>query len=335
MNSFTSSSRLRWGAKLAVVAVGVLTPACSLLNPAPSLPSYDEVVEAREHDADEWKRIEQLLATWEQQGELALPSLKLVAHGDGISLRIRALIQDIELDYYGPVQVAADYHAIWRDSHLADDAYLAARVANAGAALGLAAAAIQLEPQHLEARVLLLGLGATAEDASPLDKLVEIIDDNPGCAEAWRLLAELSPFYARPDLAAAAAEVEPWLPVVDPEILLLLRAETKLANGENERALALLQSCKRRPGRMLRAKAMVANNELQPAQHLLEQLIAEQPEDPIARFNLGLLAYEYLHDFSLARNEFSRVLELAEGGASIPLLQSTQCRLWLERMDAE
>jgi Flp pilus assembly protein TadD len=136
-------------------------------------------------------------------------------------------------------------------------------------------------------------------------------------------------------LAAAAAEVEPWLPVVDPEMLLLLRAETKLANGENERALALLQSCNRRPGRMLRAKAMVANNELQPAQHLLEQLIAEQPEDPIAHFNLGLLAYEYLHDFSLARNKFSRVLELAEGGASIPLLQSTQCRLWLERMDPE
>ena len=305
---------------------------CAIFNLEPSLPSYQEVCDARELNKSEWQQLEQILTAWDKQGIAVLDSFALVAEAPGTSLRVRALIQDIQFEASPSSQVQSDYYQQWQTTHTADNAYLAARIAEADLAIVLANAALELDPEHLSAKILLLGLAASADDISPLMNLVDILADHPECAEGWRLLNELAPFYARPDLAAAASEVEPWLPVKKPESLLLLRAECKLAAGEAERALALLEICQKRPGKLMRAKALVETGDLLAAKELLEELTSAQSNDPIAHFNLGLLAYEYLDDRLLAQQEFEIVMQLLAAGERLPVLQQTQCQVWLERL---
>ncbi|MBL7007777.1 MAG: tetratricopeptide repeat protein [Planctomycetes bacterium] len=307
---------------------------CGLLDREPELPSLERVHQARAAEAGDW---ELLVQAWrirsESAGAAAGELQRLSANSPG-SLRLAALVQDFAvLDSAGPEALGQLRLEAERQALVAPEAgrlYLAARIAERERALELVAMALELDPDLVPARVLQIGLQARAGDRRPLEELATLLEDHPGSAEGWRLLGQLAPFYARPELAVRAAQTEPWLSFGDPRLARLYQAEAALAAGEAELALQSLRGLEDRRARLLRAAALAERGDPEAAWTVLQDLARQWPDDPVVHFDLALLALDHLDRPEQVRAHLERVLELAAGGAELPLQRLTQAEVWLE-----
>lgn len=310
--------------------------ACSLFSRAADLPAAPVVTAARDEEAAEWVL---LARAWEIRaagGAGAGAELAGLAAAAPSSLRLAALLQDFAvLDAGGPAgraELFAQALARAESTGAARDLYLAARLAPRDRALALLDRCLELEPALLPARVLRLGLNARAGDVRILDELLGLLAEHPGLAEGWRLLGQLAPFFARPELALRAAETEPWLVLEDPRLARLYRAECALGAGRHQESLRELEGLTDRRAHLLRASALSELGQIDAARRILEELIAQDSRDAVAHFDLGLLALDRLERPELARAELLRVLELARDGVEIPIQRLVQAEIWLERL---
>ncbi len=314
----------------------LLLPACALLGSGPQLPEAKDVSASRARNAAEWVLLGRAWKLGSRQGPEALAPL-CAAHPE--SLRLRALRQDFELEDAakepdGVAELRRRYARRAERSGSAEDAYLAARIASRTEAKRWLDLALLADPGLVPAQVLDLGMQAHAGDSRPLDQLIQLLRDHPDSAEGWRLLARLAPLYARPELASRAAEQEPWVPEQTPRLVALLQARTALAREDPETAVAALLGLEDRDARLLRASAYTALGRIAVAAGILDSLILEDPGDPIAHFDRGLLALDYQHEDALAARELRRFLELAREGKEAPVRRLAQARLWLERLES-
>ena len=90
-----------------------------------------------------------------------------------------------------------------------------------------------------------------------------------------------------------------------------------------------------RHARLLRASAFLQLGDVERAHAILQDLVAEDPRDVVARFDLALLALDYLDRPRLAARHLRRFLELVREGAEVPLQRHIQAELWLERIEAQ
>ncbi len=323
--------------RLALV-LPLLAAGCGLLERDPELPSLDRVRAARAAEEDQWQLLAEAWAVRASGSPEAAAELAALAQSPAGSLRLQALLQDFAvLDARTPGErqaLALDAEEAALNQPSAGRYYLAARLADRGRALELLATALELDPELVPAQVLRLGLQARAGDQQPLEELVLLLDEHPGSAEGWRLLGQLAPFHARPELAVRAAETEPWLPLEDTRLDRLYRAEASLAAGEADLALASLRGLEDRHARLLRAAALAELGQGEAALELLQALVAERPDDAVAHFDLALLALDHLRRPALARRHLGKVLELAAAGSELPIQRLTQAELWLEQLPA-
>ncbi|MDP6849606.1 MAG: hypothetical protein QGH51_07560 [Planctomycetota bacterium] len=313
----------------------LVVPACGFLTREPNLPNFEAIQEARADSAEEWLALEKAAALWSIQGNGALPQLRDWAQQPHSPLRLRAYVLDLE---YRNCATRAEQLSFlnelknqWLSSGDPEDAYLAARFSSREDALSLVHLALELEPDLVSAKVLLLGLQAHAGDPQPLHKLIFLLEENPGSAEAWRLLGRLAPFYNRADYALAAAEQEPWIQTAwNPSAY---QAALALNASQPKSALSYLENAEDgMRTQLLRAQAFVDCGDTHEAGRLLDELVRQNPQSLIAHFNYGVLANGPLKQPELARREFEIVLRLAEEGHSFPLQRRLQVEIWLERL---
>lgn len=326
-----------WASAERVLGLGALAAlaSCGLLRASPGLPAAAAVAAARAAEAAEWELLRSAVKLHQERGAAALDDLRDLAAAQPESLRLRALVQDLEAAAEGRPAVAARYLEAAQEEPTAANLYLAARVAGRDAARELVRAALQQDPGLVPARVLDLGLGARAGDPGSLDRLVKLLARHPASAEGWRLLARLAPLYDRPDLARRAAETEPWCPLEPPRWPALVRAEAALRDRDPESALRLLAELPAadRGARLLEAAALTEAGRPRAARQILRDLVAEDPGDAMARFDLGLLALDYLGEPDVAAAELREFLRLVKEGASVPLNRRLQAELWLRRLE--
>jgi len=321
------SFRLSW--------VLLLMPACGLFKNEPTLPDAEDIQEAREDAAQDWFVLEKAASLWTIQGEDVLPQLKDWCQQPHASLRLRAFVLDLEFRSLesGPDKSAFSRRLSkrWEETQQPEDAYLAARFSPHPDALELVNAALELSPDLVPAQVLQLGLQAQAGDPLHLNRLIALLEENPGNAEAWRLLSRLALFFNRPDLAFAAAEQEPWIqsewnPAGYQAALALDAGQADLALSYLEKAEDGIQIT------LLRAQAFLDQGDALEAGRLLDELVREYPDSLTVHFNYGVLAQGPLKQPELARREFEAVLRLAGEGQTLPIQRRLQVELWLERL---
>ncbi|HEX9794709.1 MAG TPA: hypothetical protein VGC54_12070 [Planctomycetota bacterium] len=319
-----------------LAAAGAAAPACGLLTATPDLPPPDAVAAAKLRDAVEWTELAEVVDAGLAGGAAGLPGLQARAAERPGALRLRAVVQDLEVAAEGFDAVAERYRLRHAAAPGPVNAWLAARVTgDRDPAIALLDAALAADPGLVPARVLRLGLEAKVGDASVLDDLVRLLAEHPGSAEGWRLLQKLSPLYARSDLAHRAASTEPWSPHEPVRRAVLAMAEAALADEQPRLALRHLDRLPQedREARHFRAAAWTAAGDYELALTQLRELVADDPGDPMAHFNLGLLAVDYLHRPQLAARELRNFLDLVAAGADVPLQRKIQAELWLSRIE--
>ncbi|TAH34893.1 MAG: hypothetical protein EYC70_13910 [Planctomycetota bacterium] len=317
------------------LALLALLPACGLLRSEPELPEARAVAQARALDAAEWELLRAAALHVQERGASSLEELRALAAGHPESLRLAALVQDVEIGAEGREGVRARYLAAATQRPSAAAWYLAARAtADREQGLQLLQRALELDPELTPARVLQLGYAARLGDPDTLRQLVDLLREHPGSAEGWRLLARLAPLYDRADLARRAADTEPWSPIDPPRWARLSQARAALADDEPEDALRILADlpASDRDARLLQAAALTADGKPWQAQRILNALVDENPGDVLARFDLGLLALNYLDRPDIAEEQLDEFLRLADAGAEVPLNRRVQAELWLARL---
>lgn len=314
----------------------LLAAGCGLFHSEPELPPLEAVAAARATDAVEWEMLRDASLRVAELGALSLPELRSLAQAHPESLRLLALIQDVEIEQEGRNAVFPRYLDQAQVQPSGWTYYLAARAApDREQGLSLANLAVEINPRLVAAQVLQLGYAARLGDPETLDQLVELLRRHPESAEGWRLLARLAPLYERPDLARAAADTEPWSPLDPPRWAQLSRAQAALGDNDPDAARRILGDLPGddRDARLLQAAAWTRSGQTEAARRILEQLVAENPSDAMARFDLGLLALDYLQDPGLAQEQLSAFLQLAAAGADVPLSRKVQAQLWLQRLE--
>jgi tetratricopeptide (TPR) repeat protein len=312
----------------------LLFGSCGLLEREPDPPAAEAVVEARDADAAEWALLAEAVTRAGEAGPRAVAVLEDLRATSSPSLRLDALIQDLAVRDAGSPEAREALRQGYAAAAAADPTpgrlYLAARIAAREPAMEWVERALAVDPAFVPARVLHIGLTARPGDPAPLQELLRLLDDHPGCAEGWRLLGRLAPLYDRPDLALRAAATEPWLPGTDPRPARLAEAAAALAADRPDLALTALAGYQDREAELLRAAAHADAGRPEPAQAILERLLAEAPDDPQVHFDLGLLARDHLGRPALARQHLRRFLELARAADAVPLQRQIQAEVWLE-----
>lgn len=324
-----------------LVAAGLLlaaAPGCGLFASRLEAPPPAVVRAARRTEAAEWERLGEAAALYRERGPGALPGLREMAAAAPDFVRLQILVEDVELEQDGREKTWNRYVLRHAREPTALNALLAARAApDRESMASLARMALARDPGLVQAQVFLMGLSARVGDPSVLDELLELLRARPGLAEGWRLLGRLAPVYGRADLAAAAAATEPWSPVEETGRAALLQAVTLLQAGNPGGALRVLEGLPEdsREAALLRARALLEAGRLKAAQDQLERLLAEDPRDAQAHFDLALLAQDYLKDPSLAREHFGTFLRLAREGIKVPYPRQLQAELWMEALDPD
>ena len=316
----------------------LLLAGCGLFTSEPELPDMEEVAQARRRDAEEWELLGQA-SRIARDGPSSLPVLRGLVDEHPESLRLRAFVQDQELTFAATAAerraVVERYAERAQATPDAEAAYLAARIAPKDDALVWVKRALEMDAALVPAEVLRIGLEVSARDTESLDALVELLNDHPGSAEGWRLLAHFAPLYARPEFARRAALTEPWVADGQEHVARLAQAEAALDAEDPGAALDILSGMEDRQADLLRAAALTQGGRADLAETLLRRLVREDPADPVARFDFGLLALDYLQRPRLAREQLQAFLDLVAEGAEVPLQRKLQAEYWLEQLSQQ
>jgi hypothetical protein len=312
-----------------------LTGACGLFRSEPDLPAAVEVTAARAQQAGQWARLERCIR-WVQEdpigGWARMTDLRARFPEDA---RLAALVQDLEIQRDGRSATREIAIRRWQERPTAIHAYLAARVEpNKEIQRDLLVQALVLDPGLEQVEVLQIALEARAGEPKALERLIRLLRRHPGLGEGWRLLAELGPLYARPDLALRAEQTEPWSSFDDPRRATLALASAELAGGAPERALEILASlgATDTDATVLRAAAHASAGRPVVARRLLEELIGRDPQHAVAHFNLGLLFRDYLDDPVHAEQSLQLFLETSDLPEEQNLFRRIQAEFWLSEL---
>jgi predicted Zn-dependent protease len=317
---------------LACAALCSVISGCGLFQSEPQLPTVEEVTAARERQAGQWERLERCIR-WLEQDPVAgwdrIEELRVRFPDDA---RLALLIQDLQIQANGIESVRAMASRRWAEQPTALHALLAAKVTvDREVQAELVERALELDGTLEQAALAQIALEARAGQPEVLERLIRLLDRYPGLAEGWRLLGELAPLYARPDLALRAEETEPWSRSEAPRRSLLALAEVQLASGSPERALELLQTLPAEDAEatIIRAAAHAAANRPAEARTLLSGLVKRDPQNAVVHFNLGLLYRDYLPNPALSAHHLQRYLDTADLPAEQDLLRRIQVEFWL------
>lgn len=304
---------------------------CGVLFPGPSLPSLEEIQEAKNSQKAEWEKLEaayvQLMDNFEVGEEFCLA---LIAKYPNQS-RLQFLLQDMRLRYKPDEDWLSYYLALELEQPTAMNASLIARLhQNREKRINWVEKALGRNPNFLAAKVLELGCRADAGDPLVLNDIVELLEEHPGCAEAWRLLRQIAPVFARFDYAKIAAETEPWSNLDEKFDSTYAKSVTALQSGDASSALRIANNLSDSANvLLLRAAALAQGARPVEALEIIDGLLEKEPQNPIALFNRALLLRDYLGRGLEAEKDLVLFLELTEGQQTDFFLRRSQAEFWL------
>lgn len=287
---------------------------------------------ARASERPAWERLDEAYQGVQEDPIRGLASLRTAVERFPEDVRLAMYLQDVELEVDPINLVRRRANAAFREERTGLHAFLAARVQeDPEQRYRLLGVAVDLAPDLTQAWVARIWMEARAGEPEVLDRLIGLLRKDPGSAEAWRMLADLAPLYARPDLARAAVQTEPWSFDEDS-----LRADYTLAVADLSagNAQEALLEARALPddmweGRLLEAAALAQLDNPEAALVVVEEVLALHPELPEALFNKGLLLRDYLGRNEDAIPVFRRFLEVSESSGQGNLMRVTQVQLWL------
>lgn len=309
-------------------------PACGIFVSESLPPTLEEVANARAAQANDWALLEEAWVAVEDNPYDPLQVIANLRESHPDSVRLAMFEQDLQLQHLDVSQVRSMAKARYQQQRSALHSFLYARVTQAQESRNeLLADALEQDHNLVEARVAQLAHAAFAGDTEVLVKLLELLNDNPGSAQAWRLLGTLAPLYDRRDLAHSAAATEPWSPFDSVERATYTVSRRALQDGFPE--FALQRSRELPPGTSqtinLQAAALAAVGQADVALEVLDGFLADHPDDMVAVFNRALLLRDYLGRAAEAAVGLERFLELDEAQGGSDLMRRMQAELWLGR----
>ena len=315
-------------------ALVALLPACGLFVGTPDPPSRQEVLDARAEEAEEWELLREAWTLAQAQPEDKPAALRQLRLAYPASARLAIFHQDLEVEQVGLGEARELAFARLAEERSGLQLFLCARVA-AGSEQRreLLQAALEEDDDLVQAWVMLLAEEALAGESEGLDDLLRLLQDHPGSAMGWRLLASLAPLYDRADLAHLASSLEPWSPVQEAGSTEFAVARRALLNGDPEQALVHARRLPPGASRTvnLQAAALAALGQPEQAMDLIDDHLRAEPDDAVAVFNRALLLREYLGRVAEAEQELERFLKLDAAGDGGSLLRRTQAEFWLGR----
>lgn len=313
--------------------------ACGLLQSKPEAPSFERAIRAKTADQEQWSVLGETLRVYQSSGLEAAEDF--LARQGQLEVREEILVQDLRREHWTEQALLRSYRNRYEASRDALSTLLLARLTEDPAArMRLLEEAKDRDAKLLQVRVeILANEPFRIGDETVLNRLLNLLEDEPGLAEGWRLLRELGPRYGYPGLACTAAELEPWCPSEDPTAARLDQVRTCLAAGRARVALERLDlfGLESREAQLMRASALAEMGRAPEAWELLRGMQEATPGDPMLSFNLGLLARDYLSEPERARIEFERFLQLVTQaraqGQSVPELRVLQAKTWLRQQE--
>jgi hypothetical protein len=326
---FATFLRLTSGLAFALVLVG-----CGLFQSDLGAPKAKDVTAARLRDQEEWARLSAAVQAYEAEGlEAAEGLLDQVEPG----VRAEVLLQDLRGEVWTPEALYGHYNERYLLQRDALATYLLARVTQSRAARRV----LLDEAQRKDRKLLQIRVDALAiepfqvGDDEVLQKLLALLDQDPGLAEGWRLLREIAPRYGRPELASAAADQEPWATNEDPLAARFDQVRTALDAGRLKQALERLNSfaLQGHQAELLRATILTELGRQNEAWLVLQAMLETWPEDPMIHFNLALLAKDHLNQPAVAKTELELYLECSDRaalrGEKVSYFRRLQAQTWL------
>ena len=322
-----------------------LTNSCGLLF-EPSLPGIDEVNLAKVAQSDEWELLGECFFLLQEDFEYGRGEVASRIATCPEYPRLSLLLQDFEMIHLQPDDLFEYYRKLEGDKPNALSALLFARVhSSRDKRIEYAEKSLASDPQLAIAKVFELGTRAEDGEADLVDELVTLLDDNPGCAEGWRLLAQLAPLYANSQYALKAALTEPWVLDVnsalykDSKTVADKAAVVKLLQvGElgDKYSHLLLNIDDEYFVKLANASAYARDNNPEKALRLINEMIKSEPDNHVAIFNRALLYRDYFRydarsddllpgDIRQAEmDDLTYFLELTKNSAQDSLLRRTQ-----------
>lgn len=319
-----------------LAACASLTAACGLFQSEPALPTLEEVRAARERQAGQWDRLDRCIEWLKADPAGGWQKIEDLQARFPDDARLAILIQDLRMDANGIESVRVMASRRWAEAPTAVNALLAAMVAtDRQVQTELIHQALALDSSLEQAALAEIALEARAGQSEVLERLIRLLHRYPGLAEGWRLLGELAPLYARPDLALRAEETEPWSRAEPPRRSILALAEAQLASGSPERAIEILTQLAPEDSEaiVIRAAAHAAARRPAEARNLLVGLIHRDPHNAIAHFNLGLLFRDYEPNPAQSAYHLRRYLETADLATEQNLFRRIQAEFWLSEYE--
>lgn len=315
-----------------LLACLALTVSCGLLAQEQDLPPLAAVEAARAGERSAWERLDEAYRGVQEDPIRGLAALRASVERFPEDVRLAIYLQDVELELDPRDLVRRRANSAFREERTGLHALLAARVQeDPEQRYRLLGVAVDLDPELTQAWVARIWMEARAGEPEVLDRLIGLLRDDPGSAEAWRMLADLAPLYARPDLARAAVQTEPWSFEESSLRADYTLAVADLSAGNTQEAL---REARALPpdmweGRLLEAAALAQLDNPEEALAVVEEVLTNHPDLPEALFNKGLLLRDYLGRNDEAIPVFQRFLEVSKETGNSNLLRVTQAQLWL------
>jgi hypothetical protein len=331
----TIATWLRLGLGMAC-AIGL--SGCGLFQTDLKAPKASEAATAKARDSEQWAQLSEAVQIFQKYG---LPQVEGFLSDLKGTVRNAVLLQDLRALVWTQERLYGHYNERYLLQRDALSTYLLARVTQSlSAKRVLLEEARQKDRKLLQVRVDFLALEPfRVGDDQVLQRLLALLKQDPGLAEGWRLLREIAPRYGRPELARAAADLEPWAANEDPAAAHFDQVRTRLAAGSYQTALDRLDqlALDGREADFLRATALTELGRQKEAWVLLQSMLEFWPEDPMVHFNLALLARDHFNQPSVAQAELLLYLEFSDRAAArgekVWYFRRLQAQTWL-REDA-
>ncbi len=306
--------------------------ACGLLAKKAELPPLAMTYQAREAESSSWDILQQAYLGVQGDLQAGLPAAQALLATHPEDVRLAIFVQDVEISVLGSAAVQKEAMRSFQQDPSPLHAFLAARAqTDAQKRYRLLTLAVEDAPDFVQARVFKLAMEARAGEPEVLDELIALLNQHPGSAEAWRLLADLAPLYDRLDLARAAAQTEPWSPLEKGERATYTLA---LADLKNDNAKAALEQARQLPedmweARLLEASALAKLGRPVAAIKIVDALLQTHPQEPAVWFDKALLLRDYLGRSKDAVPYLEKFLDLSKASGQANLMRVTQAQLWL------